>query len=131
MNWLQRLLAGRYGVDQLSIAILILSVILLIVSSILRNPILSILTFIPLILCYLRMFSKNFAKRRAENEKFLTLWNPIAGWFRRQKNKIRDRKTHRYFKCPNCKQSLRVPKGNGTISITCPKCKTDFSKETL
>ena len=35
-------------------------------------------------------------------------------------------KTHKYFTCPNCRQKLRVPKGNGRITITCPKCKTQF-----
>lgn len=28
--------------------------------------------------------------------------------------------------CPECGQSLRVPRGKGTIRVTCPKCKKSF-----
>ena len=130
MNWFQRLLQGRSGVDQLSFAILILSIVVLGLATLVDIPLISIAAFALLVLCYLRIFSKNLAKRRAENERFLKLWSPVGGWFRTQKNKFRDRKTHRYFTCPSCRQSLRVPKGKGKISITCPKCKTEFVKET-
>ena len=39
------------------------------------------------------------------------------------------RKTYRYFSCPHCRQQVRVPKGRGKISITCPKCGTQFIKK--
>lgn len=130
MNWLQRLMQGRYGVDPLSFALLILSILFLALAGILDVPYISIGALILLILCYLRMFSKNFARRRAENEVFMRFWRPVGAWFRRQKNRFRDRKTHRYFTCPHCKQSLRVPKGKGKISITCPKCRQEFVRKT-
>ena len=38
-------------------------------------------------------------------------------------------KVYRYFKCPHCRQSIRVPRGRGRISITCPKCGTSFIKK--
>ena len=41
-----------------------------------------------------------------------------------------DRKTHRYFRCPQCRATVRVPKGKGQIRITCPHCKHQFIKKT-
>lgn len=32
--------------------------------------------------------------------------------------------------CTNCPARLRVPKGKGNITVTCPKCKTDFKMST-
>ena len=34
-----------------------------------------------------------------------------------------------YFRCPQCGQQLRVPRGRGKISITCPKCGHQFIKK--
>ena len=61
-----------------------------------------------------------------ENYKFLKIKNTMRNSLRRKLNKLRDLKTHKYFTCANCKQSLRVPRGQGKISITCPKCKNTF-----
>lgn len=66
-----------------------------------------------------RMFSRNIAKRRRENEKF-------CGFFKLWKNKIRDRKTHVYRKCPSCKAVLRLPKAKGKHTVVCPRCKNRF-----
>ena len=38
-------------------------------------------------------------------------------------------KNYRFYKCPQCKQKVRVPKGRGKICITCPKCRTEFVKK--
>ncbi len=35
-----------------------------------------------------------------------------------------------YYHCPQCKQQLRVPAGNGRIRITCPHCKSKFELTT-
>ena len=45
------------------------------------------------------------------------------------KKRWAQRSTYRFFKCPQCKQTVRVPKGRGKICITCPKCKTEFIKK--
>ena len=66
-----------------------------------------------------RMFSRNIAKRRRENEKF-------CGFFKLWKNKFRDRKTHVYRKCPSCKAVLRLPKAKGKHTVVCPRCKNRF-----
>jgi ribosomal protein L37AE/L43A len=65
-----------------------------------------------------RMLSKNVYKRYEENRKYLRF---LDRW--------KD-KEHRYYDCPKCKQTVRVPRGKGKISITCPTCKEKFVKKT-
>ena len=128
MKWLTQFMYGRYGHDHLNLFLLVLSII----CSFLRflfEPLI-ILSYISIILCCYRMFSKQTYKRTQENNKFLEITNPIGKTFNRTKNKWKYRKTHRYFKCPTCHQYLRVPKGKGQIEITCPHCHHHFDKRT-
>ncbi len=93
--------------------------------------ILSILQLMFLALWLMRAFSRNFYKRRAENMVFLRIWGRVKPFFRPVKNffmRLADRK-HRYFKCPVCKARLRVPRGRGKITITCPRCKNKFDEK--
>jgi uncharacterized C2H2 Zn-finger protein len=66
-----------------------------------------------------RMFSRNIAARKRENDKF-------CGFFKLRRNKFRDRKTHVYRKCPSCKAVLRLPKAKGKHFVVCPRCKNRF-----
>lgn len=128
MDWLRRVMNGRYGVDQLSIALLVISVILTIVGIFPKTQVFSALTLIPLFLCYFRAFSKNIRKRYEENQKFLSFWNPIRNTFTKKVERSKD-KTHRFFKCLKCRKTVRVPKGKGKICITCPVCKEEFIRK--
>lgn len=38
-------------------------------------------------------------------------------------------KDHKYYACPKCGQTVRVPKGAGKIRVTCPKCGEKFEKK--
>ena len=58
------------------------------------------------------------------------MWEPVKKWFRFQKQKFDQRGTYKYFKCPNCKQQLRAPRGRGKIEVTCQKCHTVFRTKT-
>lgn len=130
MKWLQNFMRGRYGPDQLSLFLLVLYFILTIVGTFVGSPIFVYVPIILLILCWWRIFSRKTYKRSAENTKFLRMVYPITSRFASFKKRIRDRKVYKYYKCPSCKQELRVPKGKGEITITCPKCKTKFDKRT-
>ena len=46
------------------------------------------------------------------------------------KTRWKQRKTHKFYRCPKCKTWLRVPKGRGKITITCVKCANKFDKTT-
>ena len=125
---LRRFMTGRYGSDQYSKFILWVAFAFIILSFFVRNFIVEIIVVALIIYSYFRMFSKNFPKRSAENEKYLEISDKVKGFFRGRKRRFNDRKTYRYFKCPSCGQQVRVPKGKGHIRITCPKCKTQFER---
>lgn len=129
-NFFQRLMYGRYGVDALNNTMLAACVVLMLLSRVFRQGWLNLLSIALLVLCYLRLFSRNINARYLENQKFLTAVQPVRKWFGGVRQRFRDRKTHRYFNCPNCGMTLRVPKGRGKINITCPKCRAQFIKKT-
>lgn len=130
MNWLRKFMTGRHGGDQLSIALLISAVLLNFITGLIDIPFLTLLGYIPLVIGVFRILSRNTAKRSMENYKFIMVMSPVYKWFTIIGNRIRDAKTHQYFTCPNCRQSLRVPKGKGKIVVICPKCKTEFKAKT-
>ncbi len=127
--WLQRFMYGRYGYDQLNWFLLGLYLFLYLFSVITTLGIFHTIGTVGLFWGVFRILSRNFAKRRAENARFLKVANPAIRWWKLRLTAFRD-KDHRYFKCPNCGQQLRVPKGKGKISITCRNCGTRFEKNT-
>lgn len=125
----QQFMTGRYGSDEFSRFMLIAALIFMVLSMFTRGSLFYLLAMVLLIYCYFRMLSRNTYKRYAENEKYLEIKNNITGFFQREKDHAGQRKDYRFFKCPNCKQKVRVPKGKGKIKIHCPKCHTDFIKK--
>ncbi len=123
-------MTGRYGADQLSLALLVMAVVLSITVRIIGIPYLSLIVYIPLGLCIFRMLSKNIKRRSMENYKFYMLTSRVRRWFGKIQRRMAESKTHRFFKCPDCKAELRLPKGKGKIVITCPKCRHEFMRKT-
>jgi predicted RNA-binding Zn-ribbon protein involved in translation (DUF1610 family) len=121
---------GRYGSDKLNIALLVASVILSLFSRFLRLSILTYISYIPLFWGIFRMFSRDINKRIQENQKFLKYYNKAENWTKNKFNMIKGLKTYKYFTCPNCKQTVRVPRGKGRVNVICPKCSTKFIKST-
>ncbi|MBR5519973.1 MAG: hypothetical protein IKU55_04570 [Clostridia bacterium] len=124
MKWLQKFMFGRYGTDQLSLCLLAISVLLTVISmfcGVTASLILQMLSYVPIILVFLRMFSRNIARRRRENQWFLSLWKKLVGPWKRKRAQRKD-KTHHYFRCKKCGATLRIPKGVGKVVITCPRC---------
>ena len=119
---LRHFMLGRYGTDKLNMAILTAGVVLSVLVMFIANPLVDgLLTFFAyclMIVAIFRMLSRNTYKRYQENRKYL-----------RFLERIKDRE-HRYYDCPRCHQPVRVPRGKGKISITCPKCKEKFIKKT-
>lgn len=128
MNWLRRMMYGRYGGDQLSWFLLAVYVLLTLLSGLPHLWALSWLALAVLAWSFFRMFSRNYNQRRAENARFLTLAGPALRWLKMRRTILRDRE-HRYFRCPNCGQYLRVPRGMGRITINCRSCGVSFEEK--
>lgn len=118
---------GRYGVDTLNTHALYLVILLLIINIFFNNMIVMIIGYALWALILYRMFSKQVYKRYHENEKYMQLISPVSQFFKLQKTRLSDRQ-HRYYRCPQCKQMVRLPKGRGKIIVTCPKCHHKFEK---
>ncbi|MBR6376597.1 MAG: hypothetical protein IKS05_02410 [Oscillospiraceae bacterium] len=124
---MRRFLYGRNRVDQLNIFLLAAALALSVLSLILSRfgPVCAVIglvvnlgSYVLLFWYIFRFLSRNLEQRALENRRFLT-------W----KSRITDR-NNRYYRCPNCKQTVRVPKGRGKICIKCPKCSEKFIKKT-
>lgn len=126
---MQRFMAGRYGNDQLNQFIFIVAIISMVLEIVTRQSLFYTLTLVLLILAYVRVFSRNINKRYEENMKFLQKKDAILNKFRKQKYYAAQRRDFHIYTCPQCKQKIRIPKGKGKISITCPKCRTSFIKK--
>lgn len=126
---LRQFMVGRYGVDEFNRFLLILSLAAMIISRILGGGILYLTAVMVLGYTYFRMLSRNLNKRYRENMGYLKVRNRFFGFFIKGKNTVNQRKNYHIYKCPGCGQKIRIPKGKGRISITCPKCRTEFIKK--
>ncbi|MBQ2120762.1 MAG: hypothetical protein II197_07365, partial [Peptococcaceae bacterium] len=111
---------GRYGKDELNQFLLLVSLVPIVIS--LFFPKVLYVALIPAGFALYRWYSKDYAKRRKERDIYIRTFEDVAQWLKVQHRKWEDRKTHRYFTCENCKAVFRVPKGKGSIEVTCPKC---------
>ena len=127
---MQTFMYGRYGYDELSHALSTLALTCLIVGLFVYPGFFCTLSLVCYLIILLRTYSKNITKRRQERETYLRVTNPARNWSSLQKRKFSERKTHRYYRCSQCKTSLRVPKGKGKIKIRCPKCGAEIIKKT-
>lgn len=118
---LQRFMYGRYGTDKLNTMILIVGLLFCVGSMFLPGGwpvLLTLLAYTCSFIVIFRSLSRNIYKRSRENRRYLSFLT-----------RLKDRE-HRYYACPKCRQSVRVPKGKGKISITCPKCRDKFIRKT-
>ena len=126
---LQRFLYGRYGTDKLNLALLIFGRILSLIGTLVFWPV-TLLADALYIWALFRTFSRNIPARQREYAAFLRFWSPIESWLRARKVRFSQRKQYKYFKCPNCRQELRAPRGRGKIEVTCQKCHNVFRTKT-
>ncbi len=119
---LRSFMAGRYGTDRLNMVILCVGVAASILSAFFQQHwagrLAWVLSYVLMIWAIFRSLSRNINKRYQENRRFLLMLD-----------RIKDRK-NRYFICPRCRQTVRVPRHKGKIAITCPKCKERFQRRT-
>lgn len=133
-NWKQKLAAfmyGRYGADAFGYGLLAAYMILYLAYIFTRVWAFSLLSSLSLIFMIFRMFSRNYPRRKKENEWFLKWWTPVSAWFTLQFHRVRDCRTSVYRKCPHCKAVLKLPRRRGSHTVCCPRCAKRFDTRVL
>lgn len=124
---LMRFMQGRYGADALGRFLVWVALAFYILGLFIPYAwFLSYLGLAALIYTVFRMFSRNTAKRAAENAWF---WNKTAKLrtsFSQAKVRFKNRKEYKYFRCPKCHAWLKLRRGAGEGTLTCGKCKHAF-----
>ncbi len=131
MNSLRRFFYGRNGTDQLNLVLISVGIGLYVIASIVYRFVpergFSVLILLGyflqlaadglLIWSLFRALSRNLMARQRENRWLLQHWRSLT-----------DRQ-NRYYRCPQCRQTVRVPRGRGKICIKCPRCGEKFVRK--
>lgn len=130
---MQRFLWGRYGSDRFNQFLMLFAMVFLVISFF-GGEFFYILATALLIYAYFRMFSRNVSRRSLENQWFLKQEMRVRGFFTKnffgkKKKEWEQRKIYHIYKCPNCRQKIRVPRGKGRIAIQCRKCGNEFIRK--
>lgn len=129
-------MANRNGLDELSSFIMLIGFVYVVVALFTKKRLFILIGAVFIILCYLRIFSKNVEKRRRENAVYMRYMGRVVKFVEylvlcvKMRVKSFSDKEYAYFVCGGCKQIIRVPKGKNKISIRCPKCSRTFIKRT-
>ena len=107
---LRRLMVGRRGPDELSLALLVAGVVLSMLSSITRIGLFYLVSLVAYGFSIYRMFSRRIEKRYAENVKFLTFWRGWRSSLKQFINRAKNMRKYKYYKCPQCHAWLRLPR---------------------
>ena len=132
-NYRKPFFSGRNGADELSVTLVVISVIVFLAAPIFDEKyiqgIFLLLGGILFVLGLLRSLSTNIGKRRHENQVFLDLFRTETKEEKERRKREEEEKTHAFFRCPQCGKELRVPKGKGKIKIRCPNCSHEFIRK--
>ena len=126
---LGRFMAGRHGADQLSLALLIAGVVLSMLFTLTGFTVFYLLGTVSYIWGIFRMLSRNEAKRANENLRWVGFWGELTTNVKQFFTRLKNMRKYRYFKCPECKSRLRLPRKVGEVTVTCGKCHHQFRQK--
>ena len=121
-----RFMAGRNGNDAFNRFLLVCDLILILLSALLGGPFF-LLAVALLVYIYFRMLSRSVYRRQDENSRYLKARYKVQSKLRLAAERWKQRRDYKFFVCPSCRATLRVPKGRGKIKIVCRKCGTSFT----
>ncbi len=130
---LMQFMYGRNGVDLFSRFLTYFALALLVLRLVIRGAVGNVMWYLAiavLVYAYFRIFSRNLSKRRAENAKYYQYRTKVINGFRDWRERRRQSRDFKFFRCPSCRAMLRVPRGKGRIRVTCRKCGTAFERKT-
>jgi predicted RNA-binding Zn-ribbon protein involved in translation (DUF1610 family) len=123
---LRAFMYGRYGMDQLNIALLVIYTVLILINFFTDSVILFAFELAVLAWELFRFFSRKVYVRQKENAVFMKAWTPVKKWFISGYIRFKERDVYKYRKCPNCKATLRLPNRKGKHTTKCPRCGNEF-----
>ena len=126
---LQRFMMGRHGADQLSLALLIAGLVLSLLTSITGFAVFYWLGLVTYVWGIFRMLSRNEVKRAEENMRWVKFWTELKTSVKQFFVRLKNMRQYRYFKCPQCKARLRLPRKVGEVTVTCGKCRHQFRQK--
>lgn len=122
-----RFMQGRNGYDRYGRFLILTGLIIGLCGSIFHIPWLDLAGDLFFFYEIYRMFSKNVVKRGIENDHYLHMTMMLKHHCMGVRKQVHDR-GNRYFVCPQCGQIVRIPRGHGRITITCPNCQCAFDR---
>ena len=122
----RRFMVGRYGMDELNRFLTTLTLVFVVLHLFVRSGIFFWLELAMIVLVYIRMFSRNTGKRFHENQRFLHYQFYVREYMSKLRYRLKENRRYKIFKCPNCGQKIRIPRGHGKIQIHCRSCGHDF-----
>ena len=123
---LARIMKGSNAIDNLADHALGGSVIFSLLSIFL--PV-GFISTVLLVYAVFRMLSRNIGKRQAENARYIQFAETVGREVRQFFARLKGMKTHKYFRCPSCRNRLRMKRGSGEKMITCPVCRNQFTQK--
>ena len=131
---IHRMFMGRCGYDELSRFLAFSSPVPFLLAIILRRtaggyPSMFLLfsAMVLFLWSLWRAFSTGLYYRKKENEQFINSHFYLS--IRNAAVRFSQRKEYAFFRCPECRHWLRVPRGAGKIEIRCPECGNRFVKK--
>ena len=124
-----RFMSGRYGSDQLNLTMVIGALIVTTIGSLSGVYFLTLAADALLLLAIFRMFSKDRYRRAHENQVYLEKTQKVRRAATEWVNRVKNSRKYHYYTCPKCKQRLRVPRGVGSVTVTCKNCGAKFDKK--
>ena len=128
-NGLIRFMEGRHGADNLGMFTLLAGLIISLVGSFTRLGLLNFLGLALYVVTVFRMLSRNREARLKENQKYLEVTGNCQTKTRQFILRTKNRKEYKYFRCPGCRQLLRLKRGCGEKDVTCAKCGHQFKQK--
>ncbi|MBR1865977.1 MAG: hypothetical protein IJ801_05670 [Lachnospiraceae bacterium] len=133
---MRQVMSTRCGLDELNNLLMLIGFLNIVAAMMTHKWILTLLGAAFVVLCYVRVFSKDLVRRKKENELYMRYLGGVVRTVQlyelRLKMKLRTMKDkqYAYFVCGSCGQVIRIPKGKGKVSIRCPKCSQTFVHKT-
>lgn len=123
---IKRYLRKSHGLDRLSQHLYYLSITIFVFSLFTTSQFLRALALIGLFISLFRTLSQKHYQRAKENNLYTKYYNRVLARVKVFFLNIRHFKTHKYIVCKSCNQQLRIPKKQGEVRVTCPRCRNRF-----